>query len=81
MDVCRINVAGHDSDESCSLEAAGDVGNHGAPEVSGASEDGLRFANMVRQIMPFISQAETQHQSAAPDSTNTPLQASVVSVN
>ncbi|KAK3121522.1 hypothetical protein QOZ80_8BG0655230 [Eleusine coracana subsp. coracana] len=59
----------------------GDVGNHGAPEVSGASEDGLRFANMVRQIMPFISQAETQHQSAAPDSTNTPLQVASDSSN
>lgn len=59
----------------------GDAGNHGAPQVSEASEDGLRFANMVRQIMPFISQAEMQDQSAAADNINTPSQASVLFSN
>ncbi|XP_062194868.1 ubiquitin-like domain-containing protein CIP73 isoform X2 [Phragmites australis] len=50
----------------------GDARNRGTPEVSGASEEELRFANMVRQIMPFISQVETQHQSGPPDSSSTP---------
>ncbi|KAL6639960.1 hypothetical protein ACP70R_018125 [Stipagrostis hirtigluma subsp. patula] len=53
----------------------GDATVRGTPEVSAVSEEGLRFANMVRQIMPFISQSETQHQTVPPDSGSTPPQA------
>uniref|UniRef100_A0A0D9X6E4 Ubiquitin-like domain-containing protein n=1 Tax=Leersia perrieri TaxID=77586 RepID=A0A0D9X6E4_9ORYZ len=49
-----------------------DGSNHGAPEVSGASDEGLRFASLVRQIMPFISQVESHNQSAP---ASTPSQA------
>ncbi|XP_062191859.1 ubiquitin-like domain-containing protein CIP73 isoform X6 [Phragmites australis] len=59
----------------------GDARNRGTPEVSVVSEEGLRFANMVQQIMPFISQIETQHQSAPPDSSSIPLQAASESSN
>ncbi|KAL5219832.1 hypothetical protein ABZP36_024545 [Zizania latifolia] len=48
-----------------------DSRNHGAPEVSGVSDEGLRFASLVRQIMPFISQVESQHQSAPAVSSST----------
>uniref|UniRef100_A0A0A9CYV9 Uncharacterized protein n=1 Tax=Arundo donax TaxID=35708 RepID=A0A0A9CYV9_ARUDO len=58
-----------------------DARNRGTPEVSVVSEEGLRFASMVRQIMPFISQVETQHQSAPPDSSSTPSQAASDSSN
>ncbi|XP_015696093.1 ubiquitin-like domain-containing protein CIP73 isoform X2 [Oryza brachyantha] len=49
-----------------------DVRNHGAPEVPGVSDEGLRFASLVRQIMPFISQAEANHHSASAASSSTP---------
>ncbi|KAG2631833.1 hypothetical protein PVAP13_2NG049200 [Panicum virgatum] len=54
--------------------------NHATTQthVSGASEEALRFASMVRQIMPFISQVETQNQSALPDSSSTRSQASCI---
>jgi hypothetical protein len=48
--------------------------NHTAPEVSGVSDEGMRFANLVREIMPFISQAENQPQSTPVDSSGTPPQ-------
>ncbi|KAL6839150.1 hypothetical protein ACP4OV_031041 [Aristida adscensionis] len=51
-----------------------DATNHGTPEVSVVSEEGLRFANLVRQIMPFISQAETQHPSVPPVGSSIPVQ-------
>ena len=53
--------------------------NHATTHVSGASEEALRFASMVRQIMPFISQVETQNQSAPLDSSSTRSQASAAS--
>ncbi|KAM0836504.1 hypothetical protein ACQ4PT_062269 [Festuca glaucescens] len=51
-----------------------DARNHTAPEVSGVSDEGMRFANLVREIMPFISQAENQPQSTPVDSSGTPPQ-------
>lgn len=53
--------------------------NHGAPEVSGVSDEGLRFASLVRQIMPFISQVESHHQSASAVSSSTPSQVTAIS--
>uniref|UniRef100_A0A0E0ATI4 Ubiquitin-like domain-containing protein n=1 Tax=Oryza glumipatula TaxID=40148 RepID=A0A0E0ATI4_9ORYZ len=55
--------------------------NHGAPEVSGVSDEGLRFASLVRQIMPFISQVESHHQSASAVSSSTPSQAAHGNLN
>ncbi|KAF0932629.1 hypothetical protein E2562_010499 [Oryza meyeriana var. granulata] len=55
--------------------------NHGAPEVSGVSDEGLRFASLVRQIMPFISQVESHHQSAPAVSSSTPSQAAHENLN
>lgn len=84
LDNLRVLLSGENTQANGTSQQAptasaeqGDAGNRGAPEISGASEDGLRFANMVRQIMPFISQAEMQDRSATPDNTNTPSQASV----
>jgi hypothetical protein len=48
--------------------------NHAAPEVSGVSDEGIRFANLVREIMPFISQAENQPHSTPADSNSNPPQ-------
>ena len=59
----------------------GEGRNLATPEVSGASAEALRFASMVRQIMPFISQVETQNQSAPPDSSSTPAQAIAASAH
>ncbi|CAM0911443.1 unnamed protein product [Alopecurus aequalis] len=58
-----------------------DVRNHAAPEVSGVSDEGIRFANLVREIMPFISQVENQPESTTADSSSTPLQAVSESLN
>ncbi|XP_071679447.1 ubiquitin-like domain-containing protein CIP73 isoform X4 [Lolium perenne] len=55
--------------------------NHTAPEVSGVSDEGMRFANLVREIMPFISQAENQPQSTPVDSSGTPPQTVSESLN
>ncbi|KAJ1287658.1 hypothetical protein BS78_02G027900 [Paspalum vaginatum] len=55
--------------------------SHATPQVSGASEEALRFASMVRQIMPFISQVEVQNQSARPESSSAPAQAAPGSTN
>ena len=51
-----------------------DARSHAAPEVSGVSDEGLRFANLVREIMPFISQVENQPQGTTADSRTTPSQ-------
>lgn len=71
------NVRGNTSSQQSPMASTeqGEGRNLATPEVSGASEDALRFASMVRQIMPFISQVETQNQSALPDSSSTPAQA------
>ncbi|KAM0832175.1 hypothetical protein ACQ4PT_065062 [Festuca glaucescens] len=58
-----------------------DARNHTAPEVSGVSDEGMRFANLVREIMPFISQAENQPQSTPVDSSGTPPQTVSESLN
>ncbi|XP_044446803.1 uncharacterized protein [Triticum aestivum] len=42
-----------------------------------ASDEGIRFANLVRQIMPHISQVENQSQSTPADTSSTPSQAAV----
>ncbi|KAL5231694.1 hypothetical protein ABZP36_030470 [Zizania latifolia] len=55
--------------------------DHGAPEALGVSDEGLRFASLVRQIMPFISQVESQHQSDPAVSSSTPSQAVSESLN
>uniref|UniRef100_A0A453E056 Ubiquitin-like domain-containing protein n=1 Tax=Aegilops tauschii subsp. strangulata TaxID=200361 RepID=A0A453E056_AEGTS len=54
-----------------------DARNHAVPEASVASDEGIRFANLVRQIMPHISQVENQPQSTPADTSNTPSQAAV----
>jgi len=71
------NVRGNTSSQQPPMASTeqGEGRNLATPEVSGASEEALRFAGMVRQIMPFISQVETQNQSAPPDSSSTPAQA------
>uniref|UniRef100_A0ACD5ZUZ3 Uncharacterized protein n=1 Tax=Avena sativa TaxID=4498 RepID=A0ACD5ZUZ3_AVESA len=58
-----------------------DARNHLAPEVSRVSDEGLRFANLVREIMPFISHAENQPQSTPANSSSTPSQAVSESLN
>ncbi|VAH56987.1 unnamed protein product [Triticum turgidum subsp. durum] len=54
-----------------------DARNHVVPEASVASDEGIRFANLVRQIMPHISQVENQPQSTPADTSSTPSQAAV----
>ncbi|KAI5004802.1 hypothetical protein ZWY2020_032045 [Hordeum vulgare] len=54
-----------------------DARNHAVPEVSVASDEGIRFANLVRQIMPHISNVENQPQSTPADTSSTPSQAAV----
>ncbi|VAH72612.1 unnamed protein product [Triticum turgidum subsp. durum] len=54
-----------------------DARNHAVPEASVASDEGIRFANLVRQIMPHISQVENQSQSTPADTSSTPSQAAV----
>ncbi|KAG0527939.1 hypothetical protein BDA96_06G276600 [Sorghum bicolor] len=71
------NVRGNTSSQQSPLASTeqGEGRNLATPQVSGASEEALRFASMVRQIMPFISQVETQNLNAPPDSSSTPAQA------
>ncbi|KAM3346847.1 hypothetical protein ACQJBY_021056 [Aegilops geniculata] len=54
-----------------------DARNRAVPEASVASDEGIRFANLVRQIMPHISQVENQPQSTPADTSSTPSQAAV----
>jgi hypothetical protein len=77
------NVRGNSSNQQAPMASAeqGDGRNHATTHVSGASEEALRFSSMVRQIMPFISQVETQNQSAPPDSGSTRSQAASGSAN
>jgi hypothetical protein len=77
------NVRGNSSNQQAPMASAeqGDGRNHATTHESGASEEALRFSSMVRQIMPFISQVETQNQSAPPDSGSTRSQAASGSAN
>ncbi|RLM87148.1 large proline-rich protein bag6-A isoform X1 [Panicum miliaceum] len=77
------NVRGNSSNQQAPMASTeqGDGRNHATTHVSGASEEALRFSSMVRQIMPFISQVETQNQSAPPDSGSTRSQAASGSAN
>lgn len=77
------NVRGNTSSQQSPMASTeqGEGRNLATPEVSGASAEALRFASMVRQIMPFISQVETQNQSAPPDSSSTPAQAIAASAH
>lgn len=70
------NVRGNSSSQQAPMASAeqGDGRNRATPQVSGASEEALRFASMVRQIMPFISQVEAQDPSAPPESSSAPAQ-------
>ncbi|KQJ95962.1 large proline-rich protein bag6 isoform X2 [Brachypodium distachyon] len=58
-----------------------DVTNRGAPEVPGVSNEGIRFANFLQQIMPFISQVENQPQSTPGDGSSIPSQVASGSSN
>ncbi|KAF7035001.1 hypothetical protein CFC21_045940 [Triticum aestivum] len=58
-----------------------DARNHAVPEASVASDEGIRFANLVRQIMPHISQVENQPQSTPADTSNTPSQANAIPIS
>ncbi|PAN09595.1 hypothetical protein PAHAL_2G036000 [Panicum hallii] len=77
------NVRGNSSNQQAPMASTeqGDGRNHATTHVSGASEEALRFSSMVRQIMPFISQVETQNQSAPPDSGSTRSQAASGNAN
>ncbi|RLN33598.1 large proline-rich protein bag6-A isoform X1 [Panicum miliaceum] len=77
------NVRGNSSNQQAPMASTeqGDGRNRATTHVSGASEEALRFASMVRQIMPFISQVETQNQSAPTDSGSTRSQAASGSAN
>lgn len=58
-----------------------DARNHAVPEASVASDEGIRFANLVRQIMPHISNVENQPQSTPADTSNTPSQANAIPIS
>ncbi|VAH72619.1 unnamed protein product [Triticum turgidum subsp. durum] len=58
-----------------------DARNHAVPEASVASDEGIRFANLVRQIMPHISQVENQSQSTPADTSSTPSQANAIPIS
>ncbi|KAF7021006.1 hypothetical protein CFC21_034024 [Triticum aestivum] len=58
-----------------------DARNHVVPEASVASDEGIRFANLVRQIMPHISQVENQPQSTPADTSSTPSQANAIPIS
>ncbi|RCV09614.1 hypothetical protein SETIT_2G043600v2 [Setaria italica] len=77
------NVRGNSSSQQAPTSSAEQVDgrNSATTQVSGASEEALHFASMVRQIMPFISQVETQNQSAPPDTSSTHAQAASGSAN
>jgi len=77
------NVRGNSSNQQAPMASTEqeDGRNHATTHVSGASEEALHFASMVRQIMPFISQVETQNQSAPLDSSSTRSQAASGSAN
>ncbi|WVZ61794.1 hypothetical protein U9M48_011611 [Paspalum notatum var. saurae] len=74
-------VRGNSSSQQAPMASAEQLygRNHATAQVSGASEEALRFASMVRQIMPFISQVEAQNQSVPPESSSAPAQASAAS--
>ncbi|CAL5091278.1 unnamed protein product [Urochloa decumbens] len=76
-------IRGNSSSQQAPMASAeqGDGRDHAPTPVSGASEEALRFASMVRQIMPFISQVDTQNQSAPTDTSGTPAQAASGSAN
>ncbi|CAO1948996.1 unnamed protein product [Urochloa humidicola] len=76
-------IRGNSSSQQAPTASAelGDGRDRVTTPVSGASEEALRFASMVRQIMPFISQVDTQNQSAPPDTSGTPAQAVSGSAN
>ncbi|CAN6213200.1 unnamed protein product [Urochloa humidicola] len=76
-------IRGNSSSQQAPTASAqqGDGRDRATTPVSGASEEALRFASMVRQIMPFISQVDTQNQSAPPDTSGTPAQAASGSAN
>ncbi|CAL5066935.1 unnamed protein product [Urochloa decumbens] len=76
-------IRGNSSSQQTPMASAeqGDGRDHAPTPVSGASEEALRFASMVRQIMPFISQVDTQNQSAPTDTSGTPAQAASGSAN
>jgi hypothetical protein len=65
------NVRGNSLSQQAPMASAEQVDgrNSATTHVSGASEEALRFAGMVRQIMPFISQVETQNQSVPADTS------------
>ncbi|CAN6209408.1 unnamed protein product [Urochloa humidicola] len=76
-------IRGNSSSQQAPMASAeqGDGRDRATTPVSGASEEALRFASMVRQIMPFISQVDTQNQSAPSDTSGTPAQAASGSAN
>ncbi|KAF8714161.1 hypothetical protein HU200_028172 [Digitaria exilis] len=77
------NIRGNSLSQHAPMGSAeqGDGINHATAHVSGASEEALRFASMMRQIMPHISQVEAQNQNGPPDSNSTPAQAASGSAN
>lgn len=50
-------------------------------EVSGVNHEGICFANLVRQILPFVSQVENQLENTREASNSAPSQADAISVS